>query len=427
MLNHQIVSGGERVPEPETKIKRNDLTALSVGTLSEIEDYCTSYNLPLTWGLNAFSPPEKDDPQDCLLSILDRQGFRTQPSRWQPASPVAQFFSNTEESSKLGIAFLEECFYANVAAPRRQPAWMPAAEQQYRSLVSTPYGELASNSRSLLNEAFDPETIGMLELEDDFSLRVMLTDVIARRQPIRGSTYLAPILKTPVDMRVRPVDADAPLPSMDMDVGEEATRTGEIGYQLRIGYSLMRSSQVTIDAIAWLQRIKAIQTEDALIDGAIDAVGAVASTSVAFPATPTEDDIINLHLQPDGMIRINTIAGTIPALVRYIKVDPTRRSGNNTPLMGQEDYVDDIMGMRKVFKRNAGTDGVAELEVTGSKPTLIGWDKRLGVVYVVERGGTISERGRKIEDRQIIIANSHNYAFHTTEMANVSAWKVIYG
>ena len=421
MQNYQLGMTKTAPPPVDKTIGRADF-AKDVGKhLDEVSAFCESHNLPLAWGMSHFSPPTKEAPLDCLLDVMDRRGLHTEPTRWEPAATMAEIFDDSDANFSLGIAYLQECFHANVAADTiRHPI-----NNQYLRLKHTPYAEMAISTRAILNDAFDPETIGMLEKEEDFTLRVMLSDVIARRQPIRGSTYLAPTLTTPENTRLRPVDAGADLPMYEMDVGDTPVRTREIGYALRLGYSLMRSSDVTIDAITWVQRIKAIQTEDALIDTAVDVVGGK-SIAHAFPATPARKDLIKWHLQPDGIVRINTIAGTLDAIAEYENVDTTFNSMNAAKIaMGMRTYKDDLMRVETIFKRKSSE--VPALKVADDKPVLIGWFKMFGVVYIVERNGSIAETQRNPLGRNIVLTNSHNFEFHPMEEIEKAAWKVTIG
>lgn len=421
MLNHQLGMLKTAPPPVDKTIGRSDFAKNLPKHLSEVSDFCESHNLPLAWGMSHFSPPTKESPLDCLLDVMNQRELYTEPTRWEPAATMASLFDDSEVNFSLGVAFLQECFHANVAA---DTIYSPV-HSQYLRLKHTPYAEMAISTRAILNDAFDPETIGMLEKEKDFTLRVMLSQVIARRQPIRGSQYLAPTLDTPEDTKLRPVDAAADLPLYKMDVGETPVRTKEIGYALQLGYSLMRSSDVTIDAIAWVQRIKALQTEDALINAAIDVVGGKAKAH-AFPAEPTKKDLIKLHLQPDGIVTLNTIGGTLDAVAEYAAVDLTFTSSNQAPMAaGRRTWLDDLMGIETIFKRDP--DEVSELKVSGDKPVMIVWFKEFGVVYIVERNGSIAETQRNPLARNIVLTNSHNFAFHPMEECATSSWKVTLG
>ena len=407
----------------------------------EILAFCKSHNLPFAFGLNYWSPGSID----ATLDVMNRRGLAMSSTRYEPSASCQECFETDEINFALTVGYLQEIFHFNIGMGVREQTpihrWMQFQYQAIQGAVKEwlsdasldfimehtdeeareRYEEFAATTRDLAPDAFDQPTYGMLELEQDHMMQIMLMNVVKRRQTIVGSTYVAPILRDPVDEKLRIQDRRGNLPVYKLERAQSTTQTREVGYVLEIAYDILRDPDVAIEAVAEVQRIKAFQTENAIIDDGLQKI-AEGAKAVSLTNPLARRDIIKFHLQPDPKsgIQITTLVGNLEFIVDYASSDVFFMSNNQAPLTPMSrNFIDRITGLQAVGRRSA-TD-VKSLAPESSKKGL-GFDHRQCLLHVVERGGQISETQREGRQRQLAITNTYNFENHKCEALKNSAW-----
>lgn len=443
------ISAVKELPSVDA-IPRDDLgTHFKKHFFGEIFDFCKAHNLPFAFGLNWWSPGQ----QDALLDVANRRGLRFSSSRYEPSASCQECFEQDEVNFALTVGYLQEIFSFNIGrgVMERNPIfkWMEFQYQAIQGAVAewlntasldfimdntdedarARYEEYAATTRDLAPEAFNQPNYGMLELEQDHEMQIMLMNVVKRRQTIVGSTYVAPILRDPADEKLRIQDRRADLPVYKLERAQSTTQTREVGYILEIAYDVLRDPQVAIEAVAEVQRIKAFQTENAIID---DGIGKIASSAkaVALSEELTRKDVIRFHLQPDPKsgIQITTMVGSLDFIVEYAGTDIFFQSSNQTPLTpAGRNFIDKLTGLQAIGRR--AVEDVPSLDDSSNpkKPKGVGFDHRQCLLHVVERGGQISETQREGRNRQVAITNTYNFENHKCEALKKSAWLATLG
>ena len=409
-------------------IGREDLASNLDKHQSEIVSFGEKYGLSYSEALQHYSP---GDGWDALLEVADRRGINTEP---QDSTVMKRLWEGSEVDFAIGMGLLQEAFHQNIAPGtdktrrNRQYRALASRIQEFQNELITDdlrqnlserdnaIIDFAINVRSLVGSAFDQPTYGTSpELDDDYTMQFPLASAISQRLPIVGSTYVSGYLDAPPNSRLRP-NASGRLPSYKFKTDQEQVQTDEIGYILELDYAILRSTSITLASIMETQRMKAWQTEYNLVSEALQQVASGAEVYTGtIGATPTRKEFLRILFSRRGGINLSTVFGTLDAMVDYADYDRTWQGPRNAD--GQPQRVSWID--RMISNQNAtirGTDEVPRLGQTAdgsaeTKEQMCFYDKRYGVTYLVERGGDITETQRVPADRQIMIINSHNFAF----------------
>lgn len=423
---------------PQELIGRGDLaTNFYDHYKKELFAYGQEKNLSLSQTMNRYSLPDTQSPhRDALLETLVRMDLRTDPVGDLPASPIGEFLNGTDAAYLLGMEYVEQVFHKNIGLGTYTDIIDGKAElTQYGIQLDragfnsdlayleelddhqgvTDLMEFATSTRGGVAYPFDPAT-HMIEERRRYQPRLQLRHVVAKRIPISGSTYQPGIIEQPDDTALRPVPEATPLPEYTLVTNEKTTNTQKVGYGLRVSDAVRNNNNMTMDLITQFQRQKAAQTEIALVNAAVQLLGAGdgqtgtgQATAVPWSATPTLDEYMEFHLMPDDEYMINTLVATPAALVKYLTIDPTYQSGNTVP---------QIPRMRSTVETVSNVENYAKKSTTqvpilmDANPRMIGFDRRVGVDYIVERRSMISEQERNSSTQTLLITNSHRYAFH---------------
>ena len=388
-----------------------------------IRPFCQETGMDFGEAVNLFSPsPEKvngkDRPQDATIDLLAYQGHRLFASPGLPASPACDFFSDRviqdpkNPSFEYAIGYLQN-IWRNIleGGLGTDPRYTLA----YQRTID------AALSRSDLNRTFDPYQTGMLETDRRYRPRLRLMDVVAMSEPLMQRTIEVPVVSE-VGERTTRGTADGRLPRESMSVSEETMTMSEIGRELEIQDAVRRSSTITIQAIAEHQANRALRQEDAIVNDIVNEIGTNA-TAVAWSATPTVEEVIELHMLPDDAYRITTFAGSLKAVVKYANVDPTYSSDSTKPGTGRRQFIDSIMGQETIAKR----DGSKISALGTDKERFICWDRPNCFIMYTERGGTISDMYRSEETRSFILRNVLTYGGRLKADADHCRWRVTLG
>ena len=400
------------------KIKRQDLADnFDLHYEKEIKGFAEDAKLSLGQTLNFFSSPaEKGRPTDAILDCMSYRGLRTKGDGGLAASPLCDFFDRDDPNFALGVGYLQNLFARVLDAGIEE-------DSQYSAGYPTPeeYGlvESAPNTRANLPHPFNPQTIGPLEITRDYRPRVQIRNVVATRRTIVGDQYEAPIVESPTDVGLRPIGEGGSLPRYTISLDDKITRTSEIGYELEMTDKLRRSSRVTMEAIARIQMQKAMQVESAIVDDFLQTIG-TGATAFSMSATPTSEEVIELHMTPDDQYILNTFIGTLQAVAKYANVDIFYRSSNrNRAAGGQRNFIDSIFGNEFIAKKSN-----TKVAVLAGGDKMIAFDRRHCIDYIVEQRGTIQETYRENRERSTVIANAHSFAGHLQAEAGQCRWMI---
>ena len=384
------------------KMKRSDLIGNFDGHCDkEIRSFADDANLSLGQALNLFSPePDNENrPSDAILDCIAYRNLRTKSEGGLLSSPVNQFFDREDTNFALGIGYLQNIFNRVLDAGIEETS-------DYYNDYPTPT-EFAQNTRGGLPHPFNPETTGMLETNRNYQPRVMIKDVISMRRTIVGDQYEAPIVNNPSDTGLRFVGEDGSLPRYSINMDNKVTRTSEMGYELELSDKLRRSSRVTMEAIAKIQMVKAMQLENAIVNSFIQMI-ATGATAHGMSASPTSREIIQLHMTLNDQYMLTTFIGNILAVAEYANADIFYQSSNRRPgTSGMRNFVDSLLGNEFIAKKS-DTDVPALAGAT----RMLAFDRRHCLDYIVEQRGTAQETYRENRERTTVIANCHSFAGH---------------
>ena len=390
---------------------------------SKIKPFCAETKLDFGEAANLFAPePEKvngkNRPQDATIDLLAYQGHRIFAEFGIDASPACDFFSdeviqdNKNPSFELGVAYLQNV-WRNIVDSGNGTDFRYT--QEYKRVVDS------ALSRSDLNRTIDPHVTGELETTRQYRPRLGIMDVVARMRPLASRNIDIPIVEE-VDDRDERGTGGRRLPRESMSVSDEKVEMSEVGRELEIQDDVRRSSTITIQMIAEHQANRSLRQENGIVNAIINIIGDGAM-AIAWSATPTSEEIIQLHMSPDDDYTITTIAGSLVAVVKYADVDPSYASSEMKPGTGRRQFIDSIMGREKIAKRDP-----ANIPSLGTgKERLICWDRPNTFIYYTERGGTIADMYRSEETRSFILRNVLTYGGRLKADANNCRWRVTLG
>ena len=390
---------------------------------SKIKPMALETNMDAGEILNLFSStPEKVNgryrPQDATIDLLAYQGHRIIAEHGVPASPLCDFFAedaiqNDENPSfELAVTYLQNIFRNIIDTGQGVD---PRYSMSYRRVME------GSFSRSDLNRTLDPHATGMLETTRRYRPRLMISDVVGTNEPLRNRTIDIPIVEE-VGQVEETGTGGRRLPRESMGVDEKTVTMSEEGRELEIQDTVRRSSTITIQAVAEHQMNRALRWENTVVNSIINMI-AKDATAVAWPADPTSADLIELHMLPNDVYMITTIAGSLKAVVKYADIDPTTASTESKPGTGQRQFIDSILGQETIAKR----DPVNVPQLGTDKERLIAWDRRNAFAYYTLRGGTISDIYRSEETRSFILRNIHTFGGRLKADADNCRWRITLG
>ena len=391
---------------------------------SKIRPLCAETGLDFGEAANLFSPvPEKvngkDRPADATIDLIAYQGHRVFSQPGVTASPARDFFSDKviqddkDPSFELGVAYLQNISRNILDAGMDVD---PRYSQSYQRAINS------ALSRSDLNRAVDPWATGMLETDRMFRPRLRIMDVVAYSDPLDSRNIEIPVVEEVGDRSTRGTGGGR-LPREHMDVSEENITMSEEGRELEVSDNVRRSSSITIEAIARRQANRSLRQENDIVNNICNIIinGAEA---VAWSGTPTSEDIIKLHMNPDDYYMITTIVGSLLAVVKYADADVSYNSDTNRPGTAmQRMFVDAMLGRETIAKRD--TSKVTELGI--DKERLGCWDRMHTFAYYTERGGTIADMYRSEETRSFVLRNVLTYGGRLMEDAAHTRWRVTLG
>ena len=402
---------------------------------ASIKPFCEETGLDFGEAANLFSPnPEKVNgryrPFDATIDLCAYLGHRLFAQGSIDASPAKDFFSNAvieddkNPSFELGVAIMQNV-WRNVLDsgesedPRYSRYYSQQVDNAFRRNVSD-----AALSRSDLNRTMDQPDQGPMETDRRYRPRLRIMDVVARNQPLNSKSIEVPII---YEVGVEAADrgtAQRRLPRESMGVGEITATMSETGRELEIQDDVRRSSTITIQAIAEHQANRALREENKIVNAILNIIGTGAE-AVAWPATPTSKDLIQLHMTPDDDYVITTIVGTLGGVVQYANIDPTYASEMMKPTANlSRVFIDSMLGSETIAKRDR--TAVTALG-SDTKERLLCYDRPNTFMYYTERGGTISDMYREEAVRSFILRNTHTYGGRLKVDAEHTRWLVTFG
>ena len=391
---------------------------------SKIRPFCQETNLDFGEAANLFAPnPEKfngrERPQDATIDLLAYCGHRVFDEPGIAASPACDFFSDkvvqddNDPSFELGVAYLQNVWRNVLDA---------GVGVDYRYIRSYQRTIDAAFSRSDLNRTLDPHATGALETDRRYRPRLRIIDVVARSEPLNSRTIDIPIVEE-VGERDERGTAGGRLPRETMGVDEQTIRMSEVGRELEIQDSVRRSSTITIQTIAEHQANRGLRQENGIVNAIVNIIGTGAK-AIAWSASPTSEEIIELHMTPDDDYMITTFAGSLKAVVKYADVDPSYTSSESKPGSGgRRQFIDSVLGREVIAKR----DGTKVPILGTDKERFICWDRPNTFIFYTERGGTISDMYRSEETRSFILRNVMVYGGRLKADAEHTRWRVTLG
>ena len=390
----------------------------------EIRPFCVETGLDFGEVANLFAPePEKINgryrPADATIDLMAYQGHRIFADGGVDASPALDFFSDNviqdknNPSFELGVGYLQNIWRNVLDGGNEQD---PRYTRSYHRAIN------AAFSRSDLNRSLDPWETGELETDRRYRPRLRIPDVVATSRPLSSRNIEIPIVTEVGDRRDRGT-AGGRLPRETMGVAEEQIQMSEVGRELEIQDTVRRSSTITIEAIAEHQMNRALRQENEITNSIINIIGTDA-TAVAWSATPTSEEVIELHLTPGDDYLITTFAGSLKAVVKYADVDPSYMSETmKEGFPGRRNFIDSILGQEVIAKRDP-----ANVPALGTdKERFICWDRPNTFIYYTERGGTIADMYRSEETRSFILRNVLTYGGRLKADASHTRWRVTLG
>ena len=387
----------DQVKNQKSKIGRADLAENFSDHIKEIKKFSAEYGIPLWKGLHLYSlEPDTDkntEVKDPIIDSMQRQGFTfyADPVQGRPSSRAEDVIgrNGNDNSRELGCLYLQE-------------------------LCDRTLSPKYAITRSDLEHPFDPETIGGLETDRRYRLRVKIDDVFASRKPIDAFDFQAPIVNSPTDAGAKSIGEDSADPIYEVDFDKKDTPLTKTSYRLAITDESMARKGATMAALAEVQIQKALQLENAIVNKGLAKL-VVKATAAGASTEMTSKEVIAMFYKPGDMYMIDTIVGAEDAIVAYLDVDLTTNSGNNKAGSASRKRLTDRINDSVLVGKKTGVKGI------GEKQMLV-FDSGNGMDFVTNNSVDVQETYRDSDNARIVIRNGLWYAIHTRADADQATY-----
>ena len=381
-----------------SKIKRKDLAENFSDHIKEVKAFSKEYGIPLWKGLYIYSSEPDDDLKvtDPIIDAMRRNGlaFYSDLVTGRPSSRAEDVIGKNgdENSRELGCLYIQELFDRT---------------------ISTKY----AITRSDLEHPFDPETIGEVETDRRYRLRLKIDDVFASRKPIDNFDYQAPIVKSPTDTGAPDIGEDSADPVFEVDFDKSDTPLIKTSYRLAISDESMARPGATMQALAEVQIQKALQLENALVNKGLQKIALKAKAETASSAM-TSKQVIEMFYKPKDMYMIDTIVGVESAIVSYLDVDLTTNSGNTKQGAASRKRLTDRINDEVVVGKKEASDVAA---LSGGSKMLV-YDANNGADFITSSSVDVQETYRDSDNARTVIRNGLWYGVHVRADADQAAF-----
>lgn len=376
-------------PDP---IKRDDFAAnLSEHLLGEIIPFSIETQTPLALAANLYSPGDEDAIIDAMR--LSDVSLRT---------PAKEVFAGLEPNSKLTrnskftstMLFFDALhFYALFGS------MVDSVPLPYRSVIDSAIGDYISDPIKYPsnNEIEVTYTV-------DRKPRLTLSEVCARIRQVTS--------EIPTDLVL---DTEFPSPSSNAGglvrrSSLQAEQNTEISFtdmvvELELQNSVLRSSDATMRMIAewWTQ--EGFATEDRYVNTILDIIGSQAG-DVAWPATPTSDDLLELHMGTQYAYTLDTFCGQLPGLVLYAGIDPSYASNESArPGTARETraLLSDILGKERIAVRDPAQVEVLLGDPVDTKNRIIAFGRGSCYEFLMNTNGSMFDQYQINTERAFVM------------------------
>ena len=391
---------------PEDEYQKIDAKAFAANPQDyhkAISDFADAYGLSYGQAMQFMIKPDEDSTGTVVEDYLERRGFVMETTKEHQSTPTPEVFDNDADTA-AAVEWAKDEYFSSIHT-----------DDFY--LVGTQPVQFAASTRGGLNDAINRPNYGPLQTTYMESSDIQLSDIIARRIPVRGNTYLGPNIDKPDDYNLTHISEGADLPEYYMSTGKDTNVLVKAGYATRVTYELLRTNNsMSLEALGEFSRMLGFITSEQIVNEGLTMIAgaAEASDSVNGGGGFDKKEFIKLVGQRKAGTTYNTIVGTLNFMAEYLGVDLSYNSANDAPGLGARTLIEQLVGTQRLGIRTSAE--VAQL--TGSKGLL--FDKRYMLEYLFERGGEISEQKREQSNQTIAYYNTFNYAFRLTSFASDS-------
>ena len=391
--------------------KRSDLAKNLVSEFNaELNNLCEEEGLSVADGLNLISPnPDPGRYQDATLDIMAYYNLPTKLNSRRPAK-LSEFFPFVEDPWKdarsiVSFSYLDD--YTDSLMIQKVPELVDPEQVLDFAL-----------NRGDLERSLARETILPLEVQRDVRNRVSIGQVVAGRLPLAGNKALVPVLETMPDV-AQTGTGGGRVPRYNLQFDQKDFETSEDGFEIAIRDNVREASGATMEGVMEAIRQKIEHIDNRITNGVIQLI-ANGATAVAWSATPTAEQVIELHLTPDDNYMLTTFAGTLNAVAKYASVDPTYASDSvrpGQPRLRNRNLIDAILGQEEIFKRKAANVPALGADTDSKMAT---WDRMRTANLYTRRGGVNRQNMsyREERDRQLVYRYIFEYAARLREEAD---------
>ena len=394
------------LPESErNKIKAAAFAADPRVYHNDISQFASAYNLTYGQAMEFMIEPDDESVGTVVEDFLERCGYVLETTRDNESTPTHEVFDtenvDTAEANAV-IQWAKDEYFSSIHT-----------DDFY--LVGTQPVQFAASTRGGLTDAINRPNYGNLQttyLETD---DIQLSDIIARRIPVRGNTYVGPKIDRPDDFKLTNIGEGANIPKWYMSTGKDVTTLVKAGYGTSVTYELLRANNVmNLEALGEFSRMMGFLTLQEMINEGIQVI-ALAATGYPDSGNLTLDkkEFIKMVGQRKSGTSYNTIIGTLEFMADYLGIDLTYTSSNQTPGMGARTLIEQLVGTQRLGIRTS-----EEVNALSATKSGVLFDRRYMLEYLFERGGDINEQKRNAENQTIDYFNTFQYAYRLTSFAS---------
>lgn len=361
---------------------------------NDVMEFARTYHTSYERAMQFLIKPDEESSRDVVEDYLERRGFVLETTEEYDSTPTPAIFENAADAEAAVSWAKNEFFYT-------------IHDERFYRVGTRPIS--FANTRGELTDAFNPETYGMLQTTYIENSDIMLADIIARRVPVRGNTYVGPHIEPPEDYRLTGIAELGDIPTWEMKTGQKPTKLLKAGFGNIVSYELLRTEgNMTIEALGEFSRMLGFLTMEEIVNRGIKII---ADGATAYPAnTLDKKSYIKLVGQRKKGTSYNTIIGTLEFMAEYLGVDLSYTSSNEITGTGARTLIEQLVGTQRLgIREHDEVDTFTE----GSKKGVL-FDRRFMLEYLFERGGDVNEEDREPSNQSIGYYSTFNFAFRKT-------------
>ena len=389
-------------PEMHGVIAAQDFAENPDTHLSEVKDFADTYDLTYGNAVGYLVEPDDDSTEDPIEDYLERRGYVLESTARHQSTPTPQVFDDQKGGADAlaAVEWTKNEYFNYIHNDR---FWA----------VGTRPVAFAANTRGALSDALNRGTVGMVDPTVILVGDIELADIIARRVPISGNTYIGPHVQKPKNYQLTGIAELGDIPTWKMVTGETPVKTIKAGYGHVISYEMLRTDgNFTMEALGEFSRMLAWLTLQEVINRGIKVVADAASAYSVAAASFDKKEYIKLVGRRRTGTSYNTVIGSLEFMAEYLAVDMSFQSGSDMPGAGSRTLIEMLVGGQRLGIRES-----AEVSNFAGKAGCL-FDRRFMVEYIFSRNSDIEEEERIASNQSVGMYNTFDFNFKKTEYAD---------